>query len=275
MLKRTITAVVLAAVFIPVVIFSGTVAFPIVMAVLSVVAAYEMLACVGLGKNAAVSVPSYIFAAAAPFVPYFCGTAAKDILFASAVVFLVVIFAVTVFSRGKLDYTLSASAFTGIFYIALAFASIVLLRGEGQFLWLLVFIGPWLSDIFAYLVGRLLGKHKLIPEVSPKKTVEGSVGGIVFASAGFVLYAFLVKTFFDTSLTPNYIVLAVSGAVVSVISQIGDLSASVIKRRFGVKDYGWLFPGHGGVMDRFDSVLLTAPIIYIISQIPPLGGLLI
>ena len=275
MLKRTITAVVLVAVFIPIVIFSGTLVFPAAMAILSVIASYEMLACIGLKKNAAVSVPVYIFAACVPFIPYFFAEYAVSLLFASAVALLVVILAVTVFSRGGLDYTLSASAFTGIFYIGLSFSSIVLLRGSGKYLWLLVFIGPWMSDIFAYLVGRMIGRHKLIPEVSPKKTVEGSVGGIVFAAAAFVLYAFIVKRFFDATVTPNYIVLAAAGAVVSVISQIGDLSASVIKRRFGVKDYGWLFPGHGGVMDRFDSVLLTAPILCIIAEIPALTGILI
>ena len=275
MLKRTITAVVLVAVFIPIVYFSGTIVFPIVMAVLSVIAAYEMLACVGLKKNVAVSIPAYLFAAGVPLIPWFCGESAIPLIFAAAVVLLIFIFATNVFSRGKLDYTISASAFTGIFYIGVTFASIVLLRLTGKYLYLLTFIGPWTSDVFAYLTGRLLGKHKLIPEVSPKKTVEGSIGGIIFAAGAFALYAFIIKRFFDPSLTPNYAVLAISGAIVSVISQIGDLAASVIKRRFGVKDYGWLFPGHGGVMDRFDSVLLTAPVLYIISQVPAFEGLLL
>ena len=88
-------------------------------------------------------------------------------------------------------------------------------------------------------------------------------------------YAFIIKRFFDPSAAPNYILLAAAGAVVSVISQIGDLAASVIKRRFNVKDYGWLFPGHGGVMDRFDSVLLTSPVLLIISQIPAFEGILL
>ena len=275
MLKRTITAIVLVAVFVPICYFSGTIVFPVAMAVLSVIAAYEMLGCVGVKKNAAVSIPAYLFTAAMPLIPWFCGESAVSLILASAVVLLIFIFATNVFSRGKLDYTISASAFTGIFYIGITFASIVLLRQTGKYLYLLVFIGPWTSDVFAYLCGRLFGKHKLIPEVSPKKTVEGSIGGIVFAAAAFALYAFIIKRFFDTSLTPNYAVLAISGAIVSVISQIGDLAASVIKRRFGVKDYGWLFPGHGGVMDRFDSVLLTAPVLYIISQIPALEGLLL
>ena len=278
MLKRTITAIVMTALFIPVCWFSYTPVFPIVMAVLSVVAAYEMLACVGLKKNIAVSVPAYLFAAATPLIPLFVKTlnGSVKLIFAASVALLIFIFATNVFSRGKLDYTLSSSAFTGIFYVGAAFSSLVLLRSfGGSYLYLLTFIGPWTSDVFAYLCGRAFGKHKLIPEVSPKKTVEGSIGGILFAAASFVVYALIIKKFFDPSITPNYAVLACAGAVVSVISQIGDLAASVIKRRFDVKDYGWLFPGHGGVMDRFDSVLLTAPVLFIISQIPALEGILL
>ena len=132
MLKRTITAVVLVAVFIPIVIFSDTPLFPAVMAVLSVIAAYEMLSCIGLRTNIAVSIPAYIYAAALPLVPFF---AREDLLapvFAASVVYLVVILAVTVFSRGKLDVTLSLSAFAGIFYTAVSFSSIMLLRTEGK-----------------------------------------------------------------------------------------------------------------------------------------------
>lgn len=275
MLKRTITAIVAIAIFIPICIYSDTAVFPAAMALLSAVAAYEMLSCIGVKKEPALLIPALLFAAVTPVIPYFSADSAVALIFAAAIVLLILVFANDVFSRGRLDFTLSASAFTGIFYIGAAFSSIVLLRGSGKYLYLLVFIGPWVSDTFAYLCGRLFGKHKLIPEVSPKKTVEGSIGGILFAAGAFVLYAFIIKRFFAQSSEPNYVVLAVSGALVSVISQIGDLAASVIKRRFGVKDYGWLFPGHGGVMDRFDSVLLTAPVVYIISQIPALSGILL
>ncbi len=111
--------------------------------------------------------------------------------------------------------------------------------------------------------------------MSPKKTVEGSVAGIIFAALSYVLYAFIISKNFDTTATPNYIVMAVSGALVSIVSQVGDLSASAVKRHFGIKDYGFIFPGHGGVMDRFDSVIMTAPILYIISQLPITAGFLI
>ena len=273
MLKRTITAIVAIAVFIPICYFSDTVVFPLAMTALSLIAVYEMLHCLGM-KAPAVVIPSYLLGLL-PLLPRFAGENAVELMLASCVMYLILILAADVFSRGKLDFADSAASFTGVFYVTVSFAAIVLLRGVGHYFYLLTFIGPWVSDTFAYLTGRFFGRHKLIPEVSPKKTVEGSIGGIVFAAVGFVITALVIRRFFDPSVSPNYIVLAISGAVISVISQIGDLSASVIKRRYGVKDYGWLFPGHGGVMDRFDSVILTAPVLYLLSQIPAFSGLII
>ena len=245
------------------------------MAILSGVGVYEMLGCVGVKKHVVISAVSMILAVMMPMIPYFSDEYTLELEFAACIVYLIFIYAADVFSKGKLDYTISASVFMGIFYISVSFTSIVLLREQGKYLYLLVFIGPWVSDTFAYIFGRLLGKHKLIPEVSPKKTVEGSIAGIVFAAVSFVVYGMIINNFFDSSLTPNYVLLALSGAIVSVISQIGDLSASAVKRRFGIKDYGFIFPGHGGVMDRFDSVIMTSPVLLIISQLPIAAGLLI
>ena len=155
-------------------------------------------------------------------------------------------------------------------YVIISFASVVLLRaGEnGKYLYLLVFIGPWVSDTGAWFFGRLFGKHKLIPEVSPKKTVEGAIGGVLSASAAFVLYGFIVHQM-DATLSPNYVILALAGVICAIVSQFGDLIASLVKRHYGIKDYGNVFPGHGGVMDRFDSVLLVSPVLYLlITYIP-------
>ncbi len=275
MLKRTITAVVAIALFIPICIYSDTVIFPLAMAILSLIGVNEMLGCVGARGNLFLAISSLILGALMPMIPFFTDEYTIDIIMALSVAYLICVYSAAVFSRGKLDYTVSASAFMGVFYIAVSFTSIVLLREEGRYLYLLTFIGPWVSDTFAYFCGRLFGKHKLIPEISPKKTVEGSIGGIIFASVAFVVYSLVIVNFFDTSAEPNLLILAVSGAVVSVISQIGDLSASAVKRKFGVKDYGFVFPGHGGVMDRFDSVIMTAPVLYILSQLPFFNGMMI
>ncbi len=274
MLKRTITAIVAIAVFFPFLYFSDTFMLPLAMSVLGLAAAYEMVGCVGLRNNGWIAVPSYLTAIVLPLISLMTEDPLPPV-FGVCMVYMIFVFAATVFSRGKLDFTIAAAAFTGVFYVTVAFTSIVWLRGLGKYFYLLVFVGPWVSDTFAYLCGRLFGKHKLIPEVSPKKTVEGSIGGIVFAAISYVIFALIIQNFFDSSIEPNYLFMMLAGAIVSVISQIGDLIASVIKRRFGIKDYGWVFPGHGGVLDRFDSVLLTAPVLYILSQIPAFSGILL
>ena len=128
----------------------------------------------------------------------------------------------------------------------------------------IVLVVAWISDCGAYIVGSLIGKHKLIPEISPKKTVEGAVGGVAFAALANLLYGFIVSLVCK-DITPNYLVLALSGVVLSIISQIGDLLASVIKREHGVKDYSNILPGHGGIMDRFDSVLAVSVATLIVS----------
>ena len=135
---------------------------------------------------------------------------------------------------------------------------------------LLTFICAWSCDTFAYFTGRFFGKHKLIPHVSPNKTVEGSVGGVVGAMVICIVYLLIVKNVFDTNmLTWSNVVVegAVYGLVGGALSQLGDLIASAIKRDTGIKDFGWIFPGHGGFMDRFDSVMFIAPIMYILPMV--------
>jgi phosphatidate cytidylyltransferase len=156
---------------------------------------------------------------------------------------MICVFAATVFSRGNLDYTVASSAFTGVFYVTVAFTSIVFLRDIGKYFYLLVFVGAWVSDTFAYLCGRLFGKHKLIPEVSPKKTVEGAIGGVLTVGLVFAVYALcyqLVQGTRDIAFEVNYLYLVIMGIICGVLGIIGDLSASLIKRQFKIKDFGIL-----------------------------------
>ena len=149
-------------------------------------------------------------------------------------------------------------------YIVGCFSSIVCVRymPNGKYLYLLIFLGAWVCDTFAYFTGRFFGKHKLIPEISPKKTVEGSIGGIVFTVASFALYGLILDLGWDVQI--SYVLLLITGLIASVVSQIGDLVASSVKRQYDLKDYGSLFPGHGGVLDRFDSAMLVAPVVYMV-----------
>ncbi|MCM1134802.1 MAG: phosphatidate cytidylyltransferase [Clostridium sp.] len=125
----------------------------------------------------------------------------------------------------------------------------------------MIFISSWICDTCAYVVGMLLGKHKLAPVLSPKKSVEGALGGIAGSALVGALYAYFVVEKAVSGQEITWIFVLISG-VGAVISQVGDLAASAIKRNHEIKDYGKLIPGHGGVMDRFDSVIFTAPMIY-------------
>ncbi len=133
---------------------------------------------------------------------------------------------------------------------------------HGKYLVWFVFLCSWGSDTCAYAVGVLFGKHKMTPKLSPKKSVEGAVGGIVGAALLFVLYThFAVNRYSQASL--SLLLVAALGAAGAVVSMIGDLAASAIKRDHDIKDYGKLIPGHGGIMDRFDSVIIAAPLVFI------------
>ena len=124
---------------------------------------------------------------------------------------------------------------------------------------ILVFISSWVCDTCAYFTGKTFGRHKLAPVLSPKKSIEGSVGGVLGSALVGVLYGYLF------GFMPGY--MALLCGIAGAISQFGDLFASAIKREHGIKDYGNLIPGHGGIMDRFDSVIITAPIIYILAEV--------
>lgn len=155
-------------------------------------------------------------------------------------------------------------SYFGFYYVAVMLSFIYKVRmveGYGIYLVWLVFICSWVCDTCAYCVGMLFGKHKLAPHLSPKKTIEGALGGIAGSVVAGALYGMVLKNVIHTELTP-VILFAIIGAAGAVISMIGDLAASAIKRNYDVKDYGKLIPGHGGILDRFDSVIATAPIIY-------------
>jgi phosphatidate cytidylyltransferase len=178
------------------------------------------------------------------------------------------LFAVMTFSHGKVTLQNVGNAYLTGFYIIAAFCAMSALRyrtAVGEYVYLICFIGAWVTDTFAYFSGYLFGKHKLIPDVSPKKTVEGSIGGTLFCVLGMLLYGFIIQTISGGVVSANYLVLGVSGLVIAVVSQVGDLLMSAIKRTYGIKDYGRLFPGHGGVLDRFDSVMAVALVLLVIT----------
>lgn len=272
MLKRTITAIVFVLIIFPVYFFSDTLVLPIAVSVLSVMGIYEILKCIGTGTKWVISVPAYLLAAAAPQVVRLAESRYTFLAQYMLVLFayLMLLLCCGVFSHGTLDVEKIGVSFMGVTYVLTAFLCMILLRDRqhGIYIFFMALFGPWGSDVFAYLCGRLFGRHKLIPDVSPKKTIEGSIGGIVFDGIAAVIFGFIVSRI-DGSITHvGYIPLFFAGMIISVVSQVGDLIASTIKRKYEIKDYGNILPGHGGILDRFDSVLCVMPAMVMLGEFP-------
>ena len=179
----------------------------------------------------------------------------------AVLVSLILVMFVYVFTYPKYHANQVMAAFFGVVYVAVMLSFILMTRNlpDGKFIVWLIFLCSWGCDTCAYCVGMLIGKHKMAPVLSPKKSVEGGVGGVVGAALLGVIYAVATQ-----GPMVEYAVICGIGAL---ISMVGDLAASAIKRNQGIKDYGKLIPGHGGILDRFDSVIFTAPVIYYIAKI--------
>lgn len=180
-----------------------------------------------------------------------------------AIAALMVLMSLYVFTFPRYKTEEVTVAFFGVFYVAVMLSYLYQVRvmADGKYLAWLIFFSSWGCDTCAYCVGMLFGRHKLAPVLSPKKSIEGAVGGVVGAALLGLLYA----TFFQNKMLEidnPQVACAAACAIAAVISQIGDLAASAIKRNHDIKDYGHLIPGHGGILDRFDSMLFTAPAIF-------------
>ena len=173
---------------------------------------------------------------------------------------MILILFVYVFGYPKYRAEQVMAAFFGVVYVAVMLSFIYLTRSlpDGKFLVWLIFLCSWGCDTCAYCVGMLIGKHKMAPVLSPKKSIEGAVGGVVGAALLGVIYAAATQ-----GKMAEYALICAVGAL---ISMVGDLAASAIKRNQNIKDYGKLIPGHGGILDRFDSVIITAPVIYYLAK---------
>ncbi len=193
----------------------------------------------------------------------------------AVIAFIILMYmALVIIEHGRKGYKeILSNAFLTL-YLVISMGSIWLARElYGTLTMLLIFICAWATDTSAYFAGRFFGKHKLIPRVSPNKTVEGSIGGIIGAAAVCVIY-FLIAHKISPSgfnmlrnVNSYYIFVAIYGVLGGLLSQAGDLAASAIKRDSDIKDFGWIFPGHGGFMDRFDSVMYIAPILHLLMMI--------
>lgn len=185
---------------------------------------------------------------------------------ALVMIFMILLMFAYVFTYPKYNANQISVAFFGMFYVAAMLSYVYRIRTlkNGLYLAFLVFLCSWGCDTCAYCFGKLFGKHKMSPKLSPKKSIEGAIGGILGSALLTALYLWIFSK--KMNMMPvEILVLSIIAAVAAFISMIGDLTASAIKRNYEIKDYGKLIPGHGGIMDRFDSMIITAPIIYYLA----------
>lgn len=180
--------------------------------------------------------------------------------FALLIAYLIVLMIIYVLSYPKVSTADFMAAFFGFVYVPVMLSYVYQLRAipeQGVYLVFLIFLCSWGCDTCAYCVGKLIGKHKMSPVLSPKKSVEGAIGGVLGTGLLTGIYSYFVLHSVRT-----VVVLVIISMIAAVVSMFGDLTASAIKRFYDIKDYGKLIPGHGGILDRFDSVIIVAPIIY-------------
>ena len=270
---RIITAAALLMIFFGVLLlpeilfgaFVGNIVFACALAAIIFLMLHECYSATGASK--AMCVAGFVSAAlillsGTPFVLgyNFHITAELCSLAALLVIFVNMTLVVALHGKWHFKEVLSNAFLT--MYITISTSCIIVTRAYfGTGYMVLIFLCAWSSDTFAYFTGKFMGKHKLIPHVSPNKTVEGAVGGLVGSVIVCSLYLYILNITIGIQ-SPWLIIGVLVGIVGGVFGQIGDLVASSIKRDTGVKDFGNIFPGHGGVMDRFDSVMFIAPVVF-------------
>ena len=259
---RLASGIVLVALMIAAIVPGGAVTV-VFFGLAAAIGLFEYLRVFKLDKGWTLVLP--LLGTAAMYIPLAFGVQTAMPALAFSFMALAAVFVLT-WDRYKADEILLTAA--GILYVPFLFWHIPVTRlmPDGRYLVWLIFLSAWGCDTCAYCVGMLIGKHKLTPKLSPKKSVEGAVGGIVGAGLLGLIFGLIFAEQMPAFRNP-----AVSCAIIcaagGILSQVGDLTASGIKRSRGIKDYGKLIPGHGGILDRFDSILFTAPVICYLAEL--------
>ncbi len=289
MLTRIISAIIGISVAITVLFLHKTIVFPIAIAAVIGIMLFELVRAVKLEKCIPILVSAEICGISLPLIyhqwyvtlynekEWYNGfiDAHNIITFGITLLCSFVIFVTWLNKHKEIQYSQIFFVLACMVLVPHAMSTIVLIEeqaGEHSVFFIVMGLcGAWIADSGAYFTGVAIGKHKLCPEISPKKTIEGFVGGIistavVFAAAFFVYNRFIAENPLELDAV-RYILVAAAGMVCAVIGTVGDLSASMVKRQIGFKDYGKIMPGHGGLMDRFDSVLFVLPTFYMFVKI--------
>lgn len=268
-LKARLLTAVVGISFILVLLFLGTIQPYVIAGAVSLVTAFmigEYLHANKLLKKYFISVPCILFAAVIPVVLN------TGLVYPVIALLMIFGFAMLIFNHKQINYLDFAYAMFGTLLITFgmsALSALCLSFTPINFYFVTIFSLPWMADAGGFFIGAAFGKHKLCPNVSPKKTVEGAVGGVLFCVIAAVLIGVLFNFLIAPQYNYNFASLIILGVVDAVVSIIGDLSFSLIKRSVGIKDYSSIFPGHGGMLDRFDSIIFTAPVMFALNQILP------
>lgn len=271
MKQRLITAAIAIALLVVIMFSFDTIVYPIALTIVSILAVYELLAATKCTQNKALMACSLVFAATVPFLPVY---GLGQYIPLGVTVFVFVLFGILLREYRTIRFEQVGLVFFISLFFPFAAASLVYIREEfglvqGQMYIWLVFACACGSDAGAYFIGRCFGKKKLAPEISPNKTVEGFFGGFLgaFLAMLFILLCFSVSS--GGSLQVRWWPFVLFGVFGTLMGVFGDLSASLIKRQFGIKDFGNILPGHGGIMDRFDSIFFVAPLFYMLLHYLP------
>ena len=262
--SRVLVSVIGVPVLVWVVLWAPPIVMLIALCLLAGIGAMELQKCVSGGvKEKNLQAISVIYAVAVVLWYYWQHENMEMLLVAE----VVSAFGYAILKAGEVKFAQTMAGLFGSIAIGYSFAAFLRMDAFGihRAYLLLPFILSFACDTFAYFAGRAFGKHKLAPKVSPKKTIEGSMGGMAGNVVCGLLFAFVMDRWFGGSI--GYGAMAFLALLCSIVAQVGDLSFSLIKREFGIKDYGHLFLEHGGVLDRFDSVLFVTPVIEIILDL--------
>lgn len=263
---RLISGIVLVIAALAVIITGGPVLFLTLLAV-SLIGMHELYRVMKVEdeKNSPLAIAGYVGAAGYYALLFFDLTAYTMIWGIGVLIALMFVYVFT-YPRYRSEQVMAA--FFGLFYVAIMLSYIFQTRNlqDGAFIVWLIFLCSWGCDTCAYCVGMLFGKHKMSPKLSPKKSVEGAIGGVAGAALLGGIYAAAVGRYLAAG-GNQILIYALICAAGALISMVGDLAASAIKRNHDIKDYGRLIPGHGGILDRFDSVIFTAPVIYFLAML--------
>lgn len=258
--------------------FYYSIVLNIVIALIILWAIYEVLITTKYIQNKTLFLICSVFSVTVPFFHYSYFKLMSIICY----LFIFILFVYLLRRHKTVRFEVIATCFMLSLLLSFSFSCIIFTRDKfldspindiALFYICLILIGAWITDAGAYFIGRFFGKHKLAPEISPKKTIEGAIGGFVATISAFIGAALIFRAYsysINHVIEINYFILIVSALLCSAAAIVGDLSASLIKRECHIKDFGNVLPGHGGVLDRFDSIMFVAPLMLIILQLFPI-----